>query len=132
MKKIATLCILLMMTAAGMAETYSLSYQGFPYNKTGCAGPAYAAGSAVILTIGIPEKADRTFAGWRYNGVVYGPGAYFTMPAQDVELEPVWTEELAIEEVEGRVSKASKFIRDGLVIILRDGVEYNVLGQRIN
>jgi len=132
MKKIATLYIGLLMAAVGEAETFSLSYQGFPYYKTSCEGPTYAAGAAVKLTTGIPEKAERTFAGWKYNGVVYAPGTFFTMPAQDVELEPAWLEELALEEVEQRVSKPSKYIRDGQVIILRDGVEYDVLGIRIN
>ena len=132
MKKIATLCISLMMTVAGMADTFVLSYQGFPYNRTSCAGPTYAAGTAVKLTTGIPEKKDRTFAGWNFYGTVYAPGAYFIMPAQDVELIPAWAEELAVEQVWKKMPVASKFVRDGQVVILRDGVEYNVLGVRLN
>ena len=120
-----------MRTAAGMAETYSLSYQGFPYYKTSCEGPTYAAGAAVKLTTGIPENADRTFAGWRFEGVVYAPGAIFTMPMKDVELVPAWAEELAVETVHEMVSKPSKLVRDGQIVIIRDGVEYNVLGARL-
>lgn len=131
MKKIATLCILLMATVACMADTFLLTYQGFPYNQTNCSGPAYAPGAAVKLTTGIPEKADRTFAGWRYEGVVYAPGAIFTMPMKDVELVPAWAEELAVETVHEMVSKPSKLIRDGQIVIIRDGVEYNVLGARL-
>lgn len=132
MKKIATLCISLMMTVAGMADTFVLSYQGFPYNRTKCAGPTYAAGTAVKLTTGIPEKKDSTFAGWSFYGTIYAPGAYFIMPAQDVELIPAWEEELAVEQIWEKVPRVSKFIRDGQVVILRDGMEYNVLGVRLN
>jgi len=120
------------MALAGMAETFSLSYQGYPYSRTRCAGPMYAPGAAVKLTTGIPQKTDRTFAGWRYNGVIYPAGATFTMPAQDVELTPAWVEELALEQAEEQNAKASKFIRDGQVIIRHDGAEYNLLGIRIN
>lgn len=131
-KKITTLCISLMIAMTVMADKYTLTYLGLPYYKTLCAGPTYAAGSAVKLTTGIPEKEDRTFAGWKYNGVIYKSGALFTMPAYDVVLVPAWVEELAIEKIGANAPKATKFIRDGQLIILRDGVEYNVLGTRIN
>ena len=132
MKKITTLGLSLLIAMTVMAEKYALTYQGFPYNKTLCAGPTYAAGSAVKLTTGTPEKENWTFAGWQYNGVVYAPGALFTMPAEAVELVPAWKEELAIEQVTGVVPKAYKVIRNGQLVIVRDGVEYNAIGMRIN
>lgn len=132
MKKIATLCLSLMIAMTVMAERYALAYQGFPYSKTLCAGPVYAAGSAVKLTTGTPEKENMTFAGWKYDGVVYAPGALFTMPAQDVELVPEWEEKMAVEQVTGNAPETFKCIRDGQLLIVRDGVEYNAMGLRIN
>jgi hypothetical protein len=132
MKKITTLGLSLLIAMTVVAEKYALTYQGFPYNKTLCAGPAFAAGSAVRLTTGVPEKGDLTFAGWMYKGVVYAPGGLFTMPAEPVELLPAWKEELAIEQVSEPTSGTYKFIRNGQLVIVRDGAEYNAIGVRIN
>ena len=132
MRKITTLCLSLMIATAVMAEMYGLSYEGFPYNKTLCGGPTYAAGSAVKLTTGIPVKEDVPLVGWKYKGILYAPGAMFTMPANDVVLVPVWQGEEGLETVNGeRLTESRKILRDGQIIIIRDGKEYNILGERI-
>lgn len=132
MRKITTLCVALMIAAAGMAEVYGLSYEGFPYNKTLCEGPTYAAGAAVKLTDGIPTKDEVPLVGWSYNGTIYQPGATFIMPAEDVVLVPVWEGSEGIETVNGEWRMANgKMIRDGQLLINRDGKVYNVMGVRI-
>ena len=135
MKRITTLCVALMMAVAGMAIsfTYELSYEGFPYNKTRCENPSYVAGTAVKLSAGIPTKDDVPLVGWRYNGTIYLPGASFIMPSEDVVLQPVWSGEEGIELVENRKSIIDnrKILRDGQLLIIREGKVYNVIGVRI-
>ena len=113
------------------AETYSLSYQGFPYRKTLCEEPTYEAGTVLTLSNATPTKGGKTLTGWRYDGVVYEPGASFTMPAADVVLAPIWDNGTDIDQTNIR-TKAVKILRNGQLVIIRDGVEYNAQGTRIN
>ncbi len=113
------------------AETYSLSYQGFPYRKTLCEEPTYEAGTVLTLSNATPSKGGKTLTGWRYDGVVYEPGASFTMPAADVVLAPIWDNGTDIDQTNIR-TQAVKILRNGQLVIIRDGVEYNAQGTRIN
>ena len=133
MRKICLLGLLMsVMTMA--AEEYTLTYQGFPYMKTVCANPTYAAGTIVKLSKGRPQIPGKWFDGWEYKGVVYDPGDSFVMPAEDVVLVPKLQDVgEGIEVVDGQQSKvkARKILRDGQLLIVRDGVEYNVIGERV-
>lgn len=113
------------------AETYSLSYQGFPYRKTLCEEPTYEAGTVLTLSNATPTQGGKTLTGWRYDGVVYEPGASFTMPAADVVLAPIWDHGTDIDQTNIR-TQAVKILRNGQLVIIRDGVEYNAQGTRIN
>ena len=64
---------------------------------------------------------------WSYDGDTYNPGEEFTMPDEDVELVPVWDYE-GIEGVQNTEYRIQKILRDGRLIIVRDGAEYDVLG----
>jgi hypothetical protein len=134
-KKSVLLCLALLTATASMAIsfTYELSYEGFPYHRTQCSGPSYMIGATVTLSSYIPVKDGKSLVGWRYKDEVYMPGASFKMPAEDVVLEPVWETEEGLVTVTGYGLQVTgyKMIRDGQLIIVRDGVEYNVLGGRI-
>ena len=134
-KKSVLLCLALLTATASMAIsfTYELSYEGFPYHRTQCSGPSYMFGATVKLSSYVPVKDGKSLVGWRYKDEVYLPGASFKMPAEDVVLEPVWETEEGLVKVESGKLKVErgKILRDRQLIIVRDGVEYNVLGGRI-
>lgn len=115
------------------AEKFALTYQGFLYKKTKCEDPTYAAGSKVRLSSGTKQREDGLWiSGWEYQGVAYKLGAEFTMPEADVELTPVWGEKpQAIGNVQSDKAQWTKVIRNGQLIIIRDNVEYNILGGRL-
>ena len=115
------------------AEKYALTYQGFPYKKTLCEEPTYAAGSKVRLSSGTKQREDgKWITGWEFQGVTYEIGAEFTMPEADVELVPVWGEKSqGVDHVQGDKAQWTKVLREGKLIIIRDGVEYDILGTRI-
>ena len=110
-----------------------LTYKGFPYKRTTCAYPSYYAGSTVTLASGRPQNEEgKVIVGWLYEGTTYAPGGKFTMPETDVELEPVWGEpEQGIETVQKIEHRAQKIMRNGQMIIVLDGVEYTILGGRL-
>ena len=59
------------------------------------------------------------------------PGATFIMPAQDVELIPVYEgDATAAENIEIHTSK-QKVIRNGQLLIIHNGKIYNTTGQQI-
>ena len=111
-------------------ERYALTYQGYPYSKTLCDNPTYPAGAEVRLSSGKPSKEGFKFAGWDFDGVIYQPGATLVMPEKEVTLKATWNEMTGIEDTAVR-TKAVKQLRDGQLIIIRDGKEYNVLGARV-
>lgn len=110
-----------------------LSYQGFPYKRTTCEYPSYYAGATVMLAKGQPKNAEgKVVVGWLYEGATYAPGAKFTMPEKDVELVPVWGEpKEGTESVLPSENSVRKILRDGQLIIIRDGAEFNVMGGKI-
>jgi hypothetical protein len=110
-----------------------LSYQGFPYKRTGCQYPSYHVGAVVTLSRKQPQNAEgKVVIAWMYNDQMYQPGGQFTMPATDVELVPKWGDpEEGIEAVKSEDPKAQKMLRDGRLIIVRDGKAYNIMGMII-
>ena len=130
MRKICLIGLLMsVMTMVG--EEYTLIYQGFPYMKTTCANPTYAAGTIVKLSSGRPQIPGKWFDGWEYKGVVYDPGDNFTMPAEDVVLVPKLQDVGEGIRQPETAPKARKILRAGQLLIVRDGVEYNVIGERV-
>ena len=115
----------------GATPRFSLSYKGYPYKRTMCDLPTYFAGAQVKLTSSVPTRENDEFLGWKYKGVLYEPGATFTMPENNVVLVPYWKNSGTGVENVVTAPKAVKEIRDGQLVIIRDGVEYNVLGERI-
>ena len=109
---------------------YTLTYEGYPMAKIACEEPTFEAGTQVTLSAGVPEKEGDTFVGWRYRGVIYQPGDVITITDENVELEAVWNSSMDIETVLNQL-RAIKILRDGQLLIVRDGAEYNVLGVRI-
>lgn len=110
---------------------YALEYEGYPYQRTMCELPTYYEGTVVKLSAGVPVKEDDEFKGWQYGETLYQPGADFTMPGTDVVLKPVWkSDPTALKQVV-ETPKATKVIRNGQLFIVRDGVEYNVIGVRV-
>ena len=67
---------------------------------------------------------------WNFEGVEFAPGATITVPEKDVLFIPVWHDETGISNNESLVN-ATKQIRNGQLIIVRDGVEYNVMGVKL-
>ncbi|MBQ3673176.1 MAG: hypothetical protein II928_01740 [Paludibacteraceae bacterium] len=126
-------CLVLFMSLAAMGQTYTLTYEGFPYMKTACEAPRYAAGEKVRLSSGQPNIPLQWFMGWQYNGEIYYPSGLFTMPAEDVVLVPLFKDiKEGIEDANGEnKSKNRKFIRDGQLLIESNGVIYNVLGAKV-
>ena len=49
--------------------------------------------------------------------------------ASDVELVPSWKADEAIDEVQAPSSNAYKILRNGQLLILRDGIEYDLTGR---
>jgi hypothetical protein len=130
-KLVYTVLLIIVAVAAKAQQKYELIYQGFPYAKTTCANPSYVAGQEIQLSLGKPTNAEKTFLYWQYNGANYMPGATFIMPAQDVELIPVYEgDATATENIEIHTS-ANKMIRNGQLLIIHNGKIYNSLGQQI-
>ena len=73
-----------------VSTKYALTYKDYPYKKTVCDVPTYAAGHKVTLSTGKPKKEGNVFKGWKYNDQTYQPGAEFTMPETDAELVALW------------------------------------------
>lgn len=115
------------------APKVHLNYQGFPYKRTSCEVPSYSAGATVKLAVcPLENEAGEVVIGWKYDGQTYEPGSNFTMPAEDVELVAVWGEkQQGVERVNSTEHRARKILRDGQLIILRDGKEYNIMGGRV-
>ena len=112
-------------------DRYALVYEGYPYRKTACAEPTYEEGTAVKLSEGKPTKENDEFMGWVYGETTYQPGSTFVMPGQDAVLKALWKSESTGFEKVVEAPKATKVVRDGQLIIVRDGAEYNVIGARI-
>lgn len=116
------------------AGEWTLTYQGYPYKRTACDGPYYKSGTYVTLSAGKPVSAEgKIFQGWQYGTKIYQPGANFVMPDKDVVLVPRWkAQDEALDDIQSPACNAHKVLRDGQLIILRDGIEYDVLGNKIN
>lgn len=130
MKRLFLFCSLILPLALCATNTYTLTYQGFPYIKTTCENPVYAYGEQVVLSAGQPQVEGKVFLYWQYAGVNYLPGATFTMPAADVELIPVYDTNTAVDEVQSE-TKNSKILQDGQLVIIHNGKSYNSLGQQL-
>lgn len=113
----------------------AIAFDGFPYAKTLCEEPTYEVGSTYTLPTAVPEKDGKALVAWAFADEHYIPGAKFIVPETDVLFVPVWEGGQGIEEVTGdglRVTgEWKKVVRDGQLIIIRDGIEYNVLGERV-
>lgn len=152
MKRIRVFCLSLAVAAVALAtaatgaeqtdgkagisvfpESYALTYQGFPYKKTACENPVYLAGQTVRLSAGTVQNDEGLWlCGWQYQGVTYPNGANFTMPAADVELVPVWGDKpQALSETAATKSEWKKELRNGQLLLIRDGQMYNILGGRV-
>ena len=130
-KIVYTLLLIILAVAAKAQQKYELTYQGFPYAKTTCSIPSYVAGQEIQLSLGKPTNTEKSFLYWQYNGANYMPGATFIMPAQDVELIPVYEgDATATEQIEIHTS-ANKMIRNGQLLIIHNGKICNTTGQQI-
>ena len=109
---------------------YSVTYQGYPYKKIACEEPFYDAGTSVKLSEGRPTNGDFEFLGWEFDGQIYQPGETLIIPDQDVVLIAKWNDPQAIDETPVRV-EAKKMLRDGQLVIVKEEVMFNVLGERI-
>ena len=116
--------------AAAPVPSVTISFEGFPYARTNCDIPTYKAGTNYTLPSFVPEKDGHALLAWQYGEEQFAPGANFTVPETDVLFTPVWDGEQSVETVNG-ARRATKLIRNGQLVILRDGFEYNVLGERI-
>lgn len=108
----------------------AISYQGFPYRKTLCEEPTYKAGSTYTLPTATPTVGGKTLTAWTYDGQTYLPGATFTVPETDVVFVPVWDGGTGIDQTNIR-TQAVKILRNGQLVILHNGVEYNAQGIRL-
>lgn len=71
----------------------------------------------------VPETGDYVAMAAPYDGVINGTPAYVQFHYE--------ADGQAIEQVNGAAVKAVKTIREGQVVIERNGVEYNVLGTQV-
>ena len=119
--------------AGSSAPQVAISYQGFPYRKTLCEEPTYEAGTVLTLPTATPTVGGKTLTAWTYGGQTYLPGATFTVPETDVVFVPVWDGGTGVENAntESLKAKGRKILRDGQLIILHNGVEYNAQGIRL-
>ena len=118
--------------AEAPVERYTLTYAGYPYKKTECEEPTYEAGDKVTLSAGSPKQDHKIFKYWTFDGEIYYPSDELTIPAQDVVLVAVWeNDETGVEELQA-VPVAKKVLREGRLYIIRDGKQYDVLGQSLN
>ena len=108
----------------------TIHYQGFPYRKTHCDDPVFKAGTEYTISSFIPVVNGKRFVAWNFEGEEFAPGATITVPEKDVLFIPVWHDETGISNNETRVN-ATKQIRNGQLIIVRDGVEYDVMGVKL-
>ena len=108
----------------------TIHYQGFPYRKTHCDDPVFKAGTEYTISSFIPVVNGKRFVAWNFEGEEYAPGATITVPEKDVLFIPVWHDETGISNNESLVN-ATKQIRNGQLIIVRDGVEYDVMGVKL-
>ena len=124
---------LIMATTLVAEEKVRLTYEGFPYKRTNCEYPSYEVGSTIMLSKVRPENGEgQVVVGWTYKGDTYKPGATFVMPNEDVVLAPVWGDPSeGLETIVNRQSSCRKVLKDGQLIIVRDGVEYNIMGGRV-
>ena len=115
------------------APQVTIAFDGFPYARTRCELPTYKTGSTYTLPTFVPEKEGQPLIAWQYDGENYAPGATFVVPETDVLFMPVWEGEQGVETVNGEKANGEwkKVIRDGQLIIIRDGIMYNVLGERL-
>jgi hypothetical protein len=132
MKQLFAICIALLSVVTMNAAGWTLTYQGYPYRRTACDGPFYKSGTKITLSSGVPVSPDgKEFAGWTYGKKTYQPGATFVMPNNDVELVPSWKSDEAIEGIQSTEYRVQKTLRNGQIVILRDGMEFDVLGNKI-
>ena len=133
MKQFFVLSIALMATLTLSAAEWTLTYKGYSCKRTMCDGPFYKAGTKITLSSGVPVSEEgKVFAGWTYGKQTYQPGATFVMPNNDVLLVPSWKNaDEAIEGIQSTEYRVQKILRNGQIVILRDGMEYDVLGNRI-
>jgi len=130
-----TFCLSLLTTVTAIyAADVRLSYQGYPYKRTTCAPPVYAAGSVITLPdVRLKNAEGRELIGWAYNGETYQPGASFTLPETDVELVPVWKQpDQGAEQVQSDKVQSTKVMENGVLYLLYKGTKYNVQGQKVN
>lgn len=112
----------------------TIAFEGFPYARTRCDVPTYKAGSTYTLPTFVPEKDGKKLSAWQFAGEEYEPGAEFTVPETDVLFVPVWEggQGIVVTGDGLRVTgEWKKVIRDGQMVIIRDGIMYNVLGERL-
>ena len=126
-RKAACLAFTILLAVTASAEQYTLVYQGYPFKKTLCDDPAYAAGNHLTISAGVPKKDGKVFKCWEFDGNTYSPAQKFTMPAKDVVFVPVWEDGSGVESVQPSAVSCQKI---GQLVIIRDGVEYNALGIR--
>ena len=113
-------------------QKVNISYQGFPYRKTACEEPTYKEGTTYTLPTYVPKNEQgKELKAWSFGGETYAPGASFTVPATDVEFVPVWDGDATDIDHVAETVKAVKILRDGQLIIVRDGAEYNIIGTRV-
>ena len=133
MKQFFVLSIALMATLTLSAAEWTLTYKGYSYKRTACDGPFYKTGTKITLSSGVPVSEEgKIFVGWIYGKNTYQPGATFVMPNNDVLLVPSWKDaDEGFESVQNSEVRIQKILRNGQIVILRDGMEYDVLGNRI-
>ena len=112
------------------SQKFSVTYQGYPYNKVACEEPVYDEGTQVVLSEGRPTNGEFEFLGWEFDGQMYQPGETIVVPDKDVVLVAKWNDPQAIDETPMHVD-AKKIIRDGQLVIVKENVMFNVLGERI-
>lgn len=108
-----------------------ISFEGFPYRRTMCELPTYKVGSTYTLPTAVPEQDNKTLKAWEFAERQYEPGDAFIVPDTDVVFVPVWDGGEGVANTEVR-SSATKILRDGQLIILRDGAAYTILGGKLN
>ena len=108
----------------------TIEFEGFPYRRTSCELPTYKAGSEFVIPSAVPEIEGKSLKAWKYGETEYAPGATFVVPEENVVFVPVWEGGQAVENTSVR-THATKTLRDGQLVIVRDGKEYNVIGTRI-
>lgn len=132
MKQSIIFFITLFVVGTMSAGEWTVTYKGYPYKRTACDGPYYKSGATVTISSGKPVSAEgKEFQGWQYGTKIYQPGASFVMPDKDVELIPKWKGDEALEGVQSTEHRAQKILRNGQLVIVRDGMEYDVLGNII-